>query len=502
MQGTMKRAMLAGVTLLAVLVAFAIFRRGDAAIESSPRAAPGPHPCNVLLLVVDTLRANRLSCYGYPRPTSPNIDRLARRGTLYRNNHSQSSWTLTSMISMMTSKSMIAEAKSLPSSVSCLAGALHDQGLETAAFIANPVVGRSAAFERGFDVFEVFGLLEEAEAGDVDGIELAERFSIWYRERAQRAAAGAERRRFFAWIQFIDPHHPYAPDPRHDVFHGPRPDEAQLRTRWREALPRVQELAPGFSTPSFEQCVEKMLGDSNRYDGEVKAVDDGVGRILAELEQAGELGDTLVILCADHGEMLYEHSVQPLIVRRNLDYYGGLPDGVASLFGCGHRPWFYEDLWNTPLILAGPGMPAGVERAGMPANLDIFPTCLDALDLPGRTDLEGVSLWGGIEPAREEVYAYGYGTTVIFERSRKKLIVSPRTYYELEKNQPEPLQLYDLARDPLEEKNLAQAEPAEAARMRRKVGDWVTRSTRGWSSAYTPEQLKIMKRLGYTGEDE
>lgn len=505
MRGTMKRALTACAVLLAVLGAWLFLRprgpRNEPAATSA--LATAPHACNVLLLVVDTLRANRLSCYGYPRATSPNIDRLARRGTLYRNNHSQSCWTLTSMISMMTSKSMIAEAKSLPPSVPCLAQVLHDRGFETAAFIANPVVGKTAGFQRGFDVFVVReGEHQKDGWPSTDGIALANDFSTWHAQRARHDDGGREPRSFFAWVQFIDPHQPYEPDPRHRLFHEPRADEDLLLPRWRETWPRVGELSHGMTTLSFDQCVDKMLDDSNLYDGEIKSVDDGVGRILAELEHAGEMGDTLVVLCADHGEMLYEHVQQPLIVRKNLEFYGGLPNGLIDLFGCGHRPWFYEDLWNTPLVIAGPGMPAGVERGGMPANLDIFPTCLDALDVPLPSGLEGISLWNGIEPPRTEVFAYGQGTSAMIERSGKKLIVNPRHYFDLEKDKPEPLQLYDVAHDPHEEHDIASVNPKETARMRRKVADWMARSTRGWSGTYTPEQLKVLRGLGYTGDDD
>jgi arylsulfatase A-like enzyme len=244
-----------------------------------------------------------------------------------------------------------------------------------------------------------------------------------------------------------------------------------------------------------------MTDDSNHYDGEVNNVDDAVGRILGQLRRSGELDDTLVILCADHGEMLYEHVQQPFIVKTFTDTFGGFPQGVANLFGCGHRFWFFEDLWNTPLILAGPGMPAGVERAGMPANLDIFPTCVDALKLPMPSGLEGVSLWGGVEPDRDAVYAYGQGTTVILERSRRKLIHYPRRFYLLGDDQPEPCVMFDLSNDPHEERDIAADNRDEALRMRGKVRDWYQRATRGWKGTYTPEQLKILNRLGYTGED-
>src|SRR3954463_8812219 len=108
MHGNLKRvsAICVAFAALAVLAVLALQcdSRSQKPAQTGVATAPihVPRPCNVLLVVVDTLRANRLSCYCYPRPTSPNTDRLAARGTLYRNNHSQSSWTLTSMISMMT----------------------------------------------------------------------------------------------------------------------------------------------------------------------------------------------------------------------------------------------------------------------------------------------------------------------------------------------------------------------------------------------------------------
>jgi arylsulfatase A-like enzyme len=98
----------------------------------------------------------------------------------------------------------------------------------------------------------------------------------------------------------------------------------------------------------------------------VRSVDDGVGSVLAELERTGELADTLVIFCADHGDMLYEHRQQPLITQLSFKANGYLPQGVLELFGHGHRPWYYEPLWNTPLVLAGPGMPAGAVRTSRP----------------------------------------------------------------------------------------------------------------------------------------
>jgi len=381
-----------------------------------------PRPKNVLLIVVDTLRSNRLHCYGYPRATSPNIDRLAARGTLYERNYSQACWTLPSMISMMSGRSVVDEIKALPANLPVLAESMHVAGFETAGFVANAVLGQASGFARGFDVYEA--------AGNVRAGELAGRFSAWSQKR-ERAKP------FFAWVQFIDPHHPYEPDAAHDVFKGPRVDESTLARRFGAAMPRVAELSPDASTPDIDASIAEATADSNRYDGEVLAVDDGVGTILQALEKSGALSDTLVLLASDHGEMLYEHPVQPLIVEIVRKESGGkLPEGVLDLFGRGHRPWYFEDLWRTPLILAGPGVPEGTRRSSLSANLDVSATILDAVGLAAASDNEGRSLLGGRDSGRERVFAYGHQTSAVIEASGAKAIVHPPRMFLLPKDSP------------------------------------------------------------------
>ncbi len=471
---------------------------GAAALLHS-RGAPAsglasrPHPRNVLLLVVDTLRSNRLSCYGYPRPTSPNIDRLASRGTLYRRNYSQACWTLPSMVSMMTGASVVEEVKALPPGAPTLGEALHESGLETAGFVANGVLGKASGFGRGYDVYEA--------PASADAVTLAGHFVGWHEARRHRAEGGEKVKPFFAWVQFIDPHQPYEPDAAHDVFHGPRLDQERLIERLEAMQARASDLSPDPATPSLEQAVTQATEESNRYDGEVFAVDDGVGRILAELDHGGDLENTLVILCADHGEMLYEHPQQPLIVKSILDKYGRLPKGVLDLFGCGHRPWYYEDLWNTPLIVAGPGMPSGAVRTGLTANLDIFATVLDALGLPSRKGLEGRSLWGGLEPGREQVFAYGHETNAVVEAAAKKLILHPRRFFLLPEGAPDPVEMHDLKSDPREEVDIAEKEPQEKERLTREIAAWRARSPRLKAMTVGEEQMRLLKKLGYVDGD-
>lgn len=439
-------------------------------------------PRNVLLVVIDTLRADRLGCYGYSRPTSPRLDALAASGTLYERNYSQASWTVPSMISMFTGVSVTQEEQAVPSSIPMLAEVLRRAGLETVAFPANAVLGDGRGFERGFERWDF--------APNVDALELAARFESWHSARSPE-------RPWFAWLQFIDPHHPYEPKPAHDRFNGPRPDQGALEPRWRAAQATVAERSRGVAARDLESAVEHMTSISNRYDGEVLACDSGVGRILDALAAKGELDETLVIVVSDHGEMLFEQPLQPYFVQARIDKSGGLPDGVADLFGNGHRSWFYEDLWNTPMILAGPGIPAARRVQSLSANLDVFPTILEALDLRREPWLEGESLFGGAQTTREHVLAHAYSTSAVRDRAGHKLITHPRRIWLLEGEGEDPAEYFDLTRDPLEQHSRAAESPTQVARLRALILDWIARSQRDAITTLTDAQRAALKAMGY-----
>jgi arylsulfatase A-like enzyme len=478
--GTMTRARVAvqlALALCAALAAVLLLVRGWTPVQAGPA-----RPRNVLLIVADTLRADRLGCYGYPRPTSPNIDRLARSGTLYRRNYSQACWTLPSMISLMTGRSVVDELHQLPPQPPVLGEAAREAGCETAAFLTNQGLGPASGFQRGYDVCETLDN-ERAET-------LAASFVAWHSER------GGERP-WFAWVHFIDPHEPYEPDEAHDLFHGPRLDQAHIDEQLRFAQAEAAALSPDPRTQSLEQSIERATSDSNRYDGEVRSVDDGVGSILAELERSGDLADTLVIFCADHGEMLYEQRQQPLITQGALKANGFLPAGVLDLFGHGHRPWYYDPLWNTPLVLSGPGMPVNALRTELSANLDIFPTVLDALGLPQRSELEGTSLWGGREAEHERVFAHGHRTSAVVERGGLKLFLHPAGMFLEPAGSPDKPELHDLVSDPREELDLAQTRKAESERLVREILGWRARAPHYGPARTGEAQLQVLKKLGY-----
>lgn len=455
------------------------------ALACSPGAE---RPRNVLLLVVDTLRADRLGCYGYPRPTSPNIDALAARGTLYERNYSQASWTVPSMISMLTGVSVTTEEQTIPASLPTLAEVLQARGMETVAFPANEVLGHGRGFERGLDLWDFTN-----ETVNADGGTLARRFEEWH---GGRAAENGGKQPWFAWVQFLDPHMPYKPKPAFDVFRGPRPGQERLEARWRAAEQEALGHA-GESSKDLAASMEMMTHYSNLYDGEVRQVDDAIGRILATLEAAGELEETLVLVVSDHGEMLFEQRLQPIFVKATLDKHQCLPSGVADLFGNGHRSWFFEDLWETPMIVAGPGMPRGKRVHSLSANLDVFPTILEALDLPRSPWLEGESHFGGGETERSRVLAYAYETSAVREAGGLKLVEHPPKMYLLPETAERPVDLFDLAADPHEETNRAPEQPADAARLRGEIQSWLERSRRESVTTMTQAQIDALRANGY-----
>jgi len=467
-----------------VLLACATLSSACRGREEPPRAQ------NVLLIVVDTLRADRLGCYGYPRPTSPAIDALAARGVVYEDCHSQSCWTVPSMISMMSGLPVTRTETALPARPA-LAEVLRGHGFATAAFLANPTLGVGSNFARGFDHFGTPYMRRARE--------VALAFERWYGTwRAERVAGTGAARGFFAWVHFIDPHHPYLPEAEFDVFEGPRPDRDLLLPRWKAAQARAAAMAgERADSLSFGEAVREMEAASNRYDGEVLAVDAGVARVVELLRASGELERTLIVLCSDHGEMLYEHESYPYLIQRQVEIHGGLPGGVMDLFGAGHRPWYYEELWNTPLVLAGPGMPAGERRGGLAANLDIVPTVLEALDLPRPEGLAGQSLWGGAEPRRESVFAFGHKTTAVLDLDRRKLVVPWAHLMLLPDDAEDPSLLFDLEEDPLELRELASERPATARELRRRIDAWRTRNQREVIDAVSAEQLRALQQMGY-----
>jgi arylsulfatase A-like enzyme/Tfp pilus assembly protein PilF len=374
-------------------------------------------PRNLILVSIDTLRADRLGCYGHAAAQTPRLDRLAGSGLRFAQATTVLPLTLPAHSSLMTGTFPTWHGVRdnggfyLDDEQTTLAEVLREQGYRTGGFVGAFVLDRRWGIAQGFDhFFDEFDLEQFDQAPSMDfiqrpGAEVVSRALDWIGQDQDRP--------FFAFVHLYDPHTPYlAPEP------------------FRSRFPATR---------------------SGAYDAEVASTDAQVGRLLDALAAAGRLDDTLVIVVGDHGEMLGEHGEQQ------------------------HGFFIYDAAVRIPLIIAGPGVTAR-DVAEQVRIVDVMPTALDLLDVATPTSVQGVSL---LPLARGESlglvafseswfprYHYGWSDLQSVQDGRYKYIRAPR---------PE---LYDLQADPAEAHELSAARPQLAANMDRALAAFVARTAR------------------------
>jgi len=392
--------------------------------------------CNVLLITLDTTRADRFGCYGNTELRTPNVDRLAHEGVLFARAVAPAPATLPSHASILTGLYPYhhgARANSsfrLQEDKRTLAEILLEQGYETAAFVSAFVLDARFGLNQGFVFFD-------DDLGERDlrrpfvipqrgGGETTDRALAWLRERTDR--------RFFLWVHYFDPHYPYEP---------PSP------------------YAERYRYP---------------YDGEVAYTDSLVGRLLDELDTLGLAERTLVILAGDHGEGLGQHD-EPT-----------------------HSVLIYDSTLRVPLILrCGQRLGGGVVVERPVSLVDIVPTVLTLLGVKAAVAMDGRDLTQPVPDRRaifseamQAVVDYGWAGLLGVVEGPYKLIHGPK---------PE---LYDIAKDPLEKKNLYERHPEIAARLMQRLASFYGDDL-DMASSPTPteqlaaEEIAALQALGYAG---
>ncbi len=318
-------------------------------ISGSP-AIPAPQPTrNVVLICIDTLRADRLGCYGHDRDTSPNLDRLAAGGLRFERAYAAAPWTLPSVATLftgLTPDSHRAENFQTPISPQArlLASLLSEAGFKTQGMVGNYFLQPLFGLHRGYDHFEGGCLIDRAGTNSAC---LSDEAVTWIQTDANPG--------FFLYLHYFDPHYNYQ---EHEgfTFGG----ESSLVTSGADIWD-LRDRADSFQAADWDRLY-------SLYDSEVAFTDFHVGRVLDALEQRGFAKDTYVIVTADHGENLGEH-----------DWIG-------------HTIQLYEETVRIPLILKGPGIPAGVSGEVVQLS-DVTPTLLDLLEIPEPFyGLQGISL--------------------------------------------------------------------------------------------------------------
>lgn len=441
--------------------------------------APAPR-LNVLLITIDTLRADHLGVYGYARPTSPNIDRLAREGVLFRRAVSQWPKTSPSFASLMsgtyghTHGLIRTTAQRMPDRPLMLAELLKAGGYQTWASVANVNLARMFNFDQGFDSY----LESWREEDEQRRTELVTRQGIDFLDQASKD------RPFFLWLHYFDPHARYQPPSPFDrMFVGDR----HFDPSWQMPLQtEVRKDLGGIPITANLGGEERIAYYVAQYDAEIRYVDRQVGSLLAALKERGLDGRTLVILTSDHGESLGEHN-----------YF----------FEHGRFP--YDDCLHVPLIVRLPGRRGGGEVRSPVELIDLLPTVLDLTGLSTDPEAEGKSLRRPLEGERtggplweyafsESGYSRDYQRSIIGERY--KLIYVPDAEDRAVMKGSE-LELYDLQEDPGETRNLVNERPEIAAAMRERLARWIGEGGAGSAAPAAvriePEAERQLRSLGY-----
>ena len=397
-----------------------------------------PRP-NVVLVTVDTLRADRLGSYGHAAALTPTIDALAARGVRFTTAIAHVPLTGPSHASILTGLTPLGHGVrdnggfALPAQVKTAAEDFRAAGYRTAAFVSGFPLDRRFGFDRGFDTYDD----HLPRGNDRRRTPYVERFADATTDAALRwlsaPAAGAAANPFFLWVHYYDPHAPYEP--------------------------------PGALAERFR---------TDPYDGEIAFVDAQLARLLGAIEGKGSLAQTLVLVTADHGEALGEHG-----------------EGTHGLF-------IYDSTLRVPWILAGPGVAAGRVSATVARGIDVLPTLLDYSGLPAVATVDGRSLRPAADgremsdaPAyAESIYGereFGWAPLYAWRTARYKLIEAPR---------PE---LYDLEADAGETANRFGERAAQAEELRRKLQTALSRPAPAAAAAVDGETAERLGALGYLG---
>lgn len=422
--------------------------------EDSGTPEPTPQP-NIVLITIDTLRADRLGCYGFAQARTPNIDRLASEGVLVEHAIAATPMTLPSHASIFTGLHPPAHrvrangSYKLSPHAETLAELMSAAGYRTQAFVSAAVLHHRFNLDQGFDGYDdrlrgekdpgMFRIQERTGRRTVDQV---------VRWLDDGIGTSKSRRPFFLWVHLFDPHQPYEP-PEVDAKASPTP-----------------------------------------YDGEIASADRQVGRLISKLEDRGVLDDTVVLLTSDHGESLGEH-------------------GEAT-----HAIFVYESTVRVPLILRYPRkLPAGVTYRASVAAVDLMPTLIGLAgmeQIPTQGSDLSKALAGTEDPPVTYPYSESLHPELEFGMAPLQAMRSKRWTYV---RAPRP-ELYDRARDPHETQNLlasangkvSAAAQARATELDARIAAVAKDSERfGLTASASPldaKTVEMLQALGYMRESD
>ncbi len=411
-----------------------------------------PRSANVVLFLIDTLRADRLSVYGYDKPTAPNMEALAAQGVVFQQASAPAPWTLPSVTSLLLSAppcehKVLIDYDQIALSAEPLAARLKKAGYKTASFIGNPFAGPMTGLEKGYDVCQIERRLVNGEL-----------IAPWLSSVAQLP--------FFLYIHNTEPHNPYRSEERFVSELGEISQDTRERVehsyRLYRRLTRVDfddKQTPGTidNTAKQDELMNRLQALRPQidvlYDAAVLQSDENLGSVIRELEKDGTWDETLFILVSDHGEELGDHG-------------GWLHDQSA-----------YEELIRVPLIIRFPHDEFAGRRVNEPVSLlDVVPTIMDYLRRPTlAANCRGQSLMPLIEGEATSddmrVTAGRHNKKKYYRPYKERrgdvnLVVRRGKWKGIWNAEMDSVELYDLQSDPQETTNVSTENEALAKTMR------------------------------------
>lgn len=433
---------------------------------------------NVVLVTIETTRADHLGAYGYSRPTSPSFDAFAREGVLFERATTVSPRTNPSLASTMTARYPHEHGVRnlllpLEPENRTLAEALHDAGYQTIAVQTHPRLVRTSGFEQGFETYDdaiaEHPLAEDSFAAAAGWIErVADRGRPW-----------------FVWLHVMDPHWTYDPKPPWRTLFGP--DDPRPAALYRALAERRATIGPVI----FQNTMPPDEVDAfvRLYDSEIRYTDDALGGFLRRFRDRGLMDRTIVVVTSDHGESLGEH--------RYFFEHGDL----------GTEPEIH-----VPLAMQVPASrwPPGIRIRPTVRSIDVAPTILDLLGLPAEAAFRGESLVPVIEGREGDRPCLGETDKKMHEENDRrevegtagkwrwlkrgsfKLMLIPRAGGRID------TPLYDLDRDPGESIDVFTSHPDMGAAMLRELKSWAAEDRRPEREYHVTEEARdILRSLGY-----
>lgn len=402
---------------------------------------------NVVVLLVDTLRADKLKSYGNKRVKTSQTDAFVAEATLFEHCQANSNWTKPSCASVLTglhpdSHKARGHSSRLNKSVKMVSEMFREKGFQTGAFVANGYLATEFGFNRGWSKYVNY--IRETKNSDAENV---------FNDTLKFIEESGDKP-FFAYVQTIDPHVPYDPPAEDLKLYDARPYEGPVSPR------STGNLLEEYKRKQVELNSRDKRHLEALYDGEITYHDRQLGKFVRALKKKGILDDTVFVMCADHGEEFFEH------------------DSV------GHGHTLFQELLHVPLMIRAPGLVPSNKKIATKASLsDIVPTVLEATGNTKQPGIEGKSLIAEANGKASNPFDASFSSFYSEADERNLQWAVRKGDWKMKMKGPVNTYLFNLKKDPEEKNDVDETYPLARRAMRIALGQFIGAPDKGaWMS--------------------